>query len=225
MASLTRAEARTLARYLANDDGSNSACTDAQVNTYLEEARQWYASTFPEEFTAQAGSQLITSSTSEYTFTASTYLFRSLDYAYISDTGEPMDKMDIVLIDQKQKLNAYYNAQIPPDARADAAPMRSWGCRRLTDTDWALFTYPANTSSLTINIYGHYELEPLTADTALLVGQQGSRVIARLAAMEIARAAGRDPEFIAALAAQLPDRVATRRADVARVLDSQPMRT
>lgn len=217
MASLTRAEARTLARYLANDDGSNSACTDAQVNTYLEEARQWYASTFPEEFTAQAGSQLITSSTSEYTFTASTYLFRSLDYAYISDTGEPMDKMDIVLIDQKLKLNAVTGA--------DAAPMRSWGCRRLTDTDWALFTYPANTSSLTINIYGHYELEPLTADTALLVGQQGSRVIARLAAMEIARAAGREPEFIAALAAQLPDRVATRRADVARVLDSQPMRT
>lgn len=217
MASLTRAEARTLARYLANDDGSNSACTDAQVNTYLEEARQWYASTFPEEFTAQAGSQLITSSTSEYTFTASTYLFRSLDYAYISDTGEPMDKMDIVLIDQKLKLNAVTGA--------DAAPMRSWGCRRLTDTDWALFTYPANTSSLTINIYGHYELEPLTSDTALLVGQQGSRVIARLAAMEIARAAGREPEFIAALAAQLPDRVATRRADVARVLDSQPMRT
>lgn len=217
MASLTRAEARTLARYLANDDGSNSACTDAQVNTYLEEARQWYASTFPEEFTAQAGSQLITSSTSEYTFTASTYLFRSLDYAYISDTGEPMDKMDIVLIDQKLKLNAVTGA--------DAAPMRSWGCRRLTDTDWALFTYPANTSSLTINIFGHYELEPLTADTALLVGQQGSRVIARLAAMEIARAAGREPEFIAALAAQLPDRVATRRADVARVLDSQPMRT
>lgn len=217
MASLTRAEARTLARYLANDDGSNSACTDAQVNTYLEEARQWYASTFPEEFIAQAGSQLITSSTSEYTFTASTYLFRSLDYAYISDTGEPMDKMDIVLIDQKLKLNAVTGA--------DAAPMRSWGCRRLTDTDWALFTYPANTSSLTINIYGHYELEPLTSDTALLVGQQGSRVIARLAAMEIARAAGREPEFIAALAAQLPDRVATRRADVARVLDSQPMRT
>ena len=217
MASLTRAEARTLARYLANDDGSNSACTDAQVNTYLEEARQWYASTFPEEFTAQAGSQLITSSTSEYTFTASTYLFRSLDYAYISDTGEPMDKMDVVLIDQKLKLNAVTGA--------DAAPMRSWGCRRLTDTDWALFTYPANTSSLTINIYGHYELEPLTSDTALLVGQQGSRVIARLAAMEIARAAGREPEFIAALAAQLPDRVATRRADVARVLDSQPMRT
>lgn len=217
MASLTRAEARTLARYLANDDGSNSACTDAQVNTYLEEARQWYASTFPEEFTAQAGSQLITSSTSEYTFTAAPYLFRSLDYAYISDTGEPMDKMDIVLIDQKLKLNAVTGA--------DAAPMRSWGCRRLTDTDWALFTYPANTSSLTINIYGHYELEPLTSDTALLVGQQGSRVIARLAAMEIARAAGREPEFIAALAAQLPDRVATRRADVARVLDSQPMRT
>lgn len=217
MASLTRAEARTLARYLANDDGSNSACTDAQVNTYLEEARQWYASTFPEEFIAQAGSQLITSTTSEYTFTASTYLFRSLDYAYIVDTGEPMDKMDIVLIDQKLKLNAVTGA--------DAAPMRSWGCRRLTDTDWALFTYPANTSSLTINIYGHYELEPLTADTALLVGQQGSRVIARLAAMEIARAAGREPEFIAALAAQLPDRVATRRADVARVLDSQPMRT
>ena len=217
MASLTRAEARTLARYLANDDGSNSACTDAQVNTYLEEARQWYASTFPEEFVAQAGSQLITSALSETTFTASTYLFRSLDYAYISDTGEPMDKMDVVLIDQKLKLNAVTGA--------DAAPMRSWGCRRLTDTDWALFTYPANTSSLTINIYGHYELEPLTADTALLVGQQGSRVIARLAAMEIARAAGREPEFIAALAAQLPDRVATRRADVARVLDSQPMRT
>ncbi len=43
--------------------------------------------------------------------------------------------------------------------------------------------------------------------------------------MEIARAAGREPEFIAALAAQLPERVATRRADVARVLDSQPMRT
>ena len=217
MASLTRAEARTLARYLANDDGSNSACTDAQVNTYLEEARQWYASTFPEEFTAQAGSQYITSATSEYTFTASTYLFRSLDYAFIAETGEPMDKMDIVLIDQKLKLNAVTGA--------DAAPMRSWGCRRLTDTDWALFTYPANTSSLTINIYGHYELEPLTSDTALLVGQQGSRVIARLAAMEIARAAGREPEFIAALAAQLPERVATRRADVARVLDSQPMRT
>ena len=29
MASLTRAEARTLARYLANDDGSNAACTGA----------------------------------------------------------------------------------------------------------------------------------------------------------------------------------------------------
>lgn len=219
MASLTRAEARTLARYLANDDGSNSACTDAQVNTYLEEARQWYASTFPEEFTAQAGSQLITSATSEYTFTASTYLFRSLDYAYISETGEPMDKMDVVLIDQKQKLNAVTSA--------DAAPMRSWGCRRLTDTDWALFTYPANTlaTPLTINVFGHYELEPLTSDASLLVGQQGSRVIARLAAMEIARASGRDPEFIAALASQLPDRVATRRADVARVLDSQPMRT
>ena len=219
MASLTRAEARTLARYLANDDGSNSACTDAQVNTYLEEARQWYASTFPEEFVAQAGSQLITSALSETTFTASTYLFRSLDYAYISDTGEPMDKMDVVLIDQKLKLNAVTGA--------DAAPMRSWGCRRLTDTDWALFTYPVNsvTTPLTINIFGHYELDPLTSDTALLVGQQGSRVIARLAAMEIARAAGREPEFIAALAAQLPDRVATRRADVARVLDSQPMRT
>jgi hypothetical protein len=217
MASLTRAEARTLARYLANDDGTNSACTDAQVNTYLEEARQWYASTFPDEFVAQAGSQSITSLTSEYTFTTSTYLFRSLDYAFNASSGEPMDKMDIVLIDQKLKLNAVTGS--------DVGPMRSWGCRRINDTDWAVFTYPPNATTQTLNIFGHYELEPLTSDAALLVGQQSSRVIARLAALEIARACGREPEFIAALAAQLPDRVATRRADVARVLDSQPMRT
>jgi hypothetical protein len=217
MASLTRAEARTLARYLANDDGTNSACTDAQVNTYLEEARQWYASTFPDEFVAQAGSQSITSATSEYTFSTSTYLFRSLDYAFNASSGEPMDKMDIVLIDQKLKLNAVTGS--------DVGPMRSWGCRRINDTDWAVFTYPPNATTQTLNIFGHYELEPLTSDAALLVGQQSSRVIARLAALEIARACGREPEFIAALAAQLPDRVATRRADVARVLDSQPMRT
>lgn len=217
MASLTRAEARTLARYLANDDGTNSACTDAQVNTYLEEARQWYASTFPDEFVAQAGSQSITSATSEYTFSTSTYLFRSLDFAYNATSGEPMDKMDIVLIDQKLKLNAVTGS--------DVGPMRSWGCRRINDTDWAVFTYPPNATTQMLNIYGHYELEPLTSDSALLVGQQSSRVIARLAALEIARACGREPEFIAALAAQLPDRVATRRADVARVLDSQPMRT
>jgi hypothetical protein len=217
MASMTRAEARTLARYLANDDGTNAACTDAQVNSYLEEARQWYASTFPEEFVAQAGSQLITTSSSEYTFTASTYLFRSLDFAFNATSGQPMDKMDVVLIDQKLKLNAVTGA--------DVGPMRSWGCRRLTDTDWALFTYPPNIVDMTINVYGHYELEPLTSDASLLIGQHSSRVIARLAALEVARAAGREPEFIAAIAAQLPDRVATRRLDVARVLDSQPMRT
>ena len=100
-------------------------------------------------------------------------------------------------------------------------------CSSDLDTDWALFTYPANSvaSPQTINIYGHYELEPLTSDTAVLLGQHSSRVVARLAALEVARACGRSPDFIAALAAQLPDRVATRRQDVKLVLDAQPVRT
>lgn len=223
MASMTRAEARTLARYLANDDGTNAACTDAQVNSYLEEARQWYASTFPEEFVAQAGSQTFAAGDSEATFNTSTFLFRSLDFAFNATSGQPMDKMDMVLIDQKQKRNAYLTGLSDP--AAEVGPMRSWGCRRVSDLEWALFIYPPNTGSTTINIYGHYELEPLTSDASLLIGQHSSRVIARLAALEVARAAGREPEFIAAIAAQLPDRVATRRLDVARVLDSQPMRT
>lgn len=220
MASLTRAEARTLVRYLVGDDGTNAACTDAQVNSYLEEARQWYAASFPEEFVAQAGSQAITSLLSETTFsTSGSYVFRSLDFAFDATTGAAMDKMDIVLIDQKLKRNAVTGE--------DSAPMRSWGCRRINDTDWALFTYPANSVAApqTINIYGHYELEPLTSDAAVLLGQHSSRVVARLAALEVARAAGRDPDFIASIAAQLPERVATRRQDVKLVLDAQPMRT
>ena len=219
MASLTRAEARTLVRYLVGDDGTNAACTDAQINSYLEEARQWYAASFPEEFVAQAKVVTITSVLSETTFATTTYLFRSLDFAFDATSGAAMDKMDVVLIDQKLKRNAVTGE--------DSAPMRSWGCRRINDTDWALFTYPQNTAldPRSIAIYGHYELEPLTSDAAVLLGQHSSRVVARLAALEVARAAGRDPDFIASLAAQLPERVATRRQDVKLVLDAQPMRT
>ena len=209
MASLTRAEARTLVRYLVGDDGTNAACTDAQINSYLEEARQWYVATFPETFVDYAGNKAITSLLSETTFTTTGYVFRSLDFAFNTTTGKAMDKVDSILLEQKLKRNAITGE--------DSGPMTSWGCRRVNDETWTLITYPTNTTTQGIAIYGHYELEPLTGDNALLFGE--------LAALEVARACGRDAAFIAALAAQLPERVATQRQDVKRMLDSQPMRT
>lgn len=217
MASLLRSEARTLARDIAQDDGSNTACTDAQVDSYLEEARQWYASIYPEDVYARAG--IVIGVESETTLTT-TETYRSLDFAFDFTSGDPMDKGEFVQLIAKQKDDAL-NA-VP------AGIMRTWACIRLTDTTWRIAVYPTQALGNTrqLHIYGHYEVEPLGSDSDnVLFGEHGSRVIARLAALEVARAAGRPAEFITNIASQLPERILTRRADLARMVGVQPART
>lgn len=219
MASLIRSEARTLARYIAQDEGTNPAVSDTEVNTYLEEARQWYGSTFPEDVMLQAGVITFTLASPEATLTTSTAVFRDLSYAYNATTGEPMEKTDNVLLSEKLMLNAV-TAQ-------DTGNAKVWGCMRVNDTDWTVFTYPQLTvPSNNVVIWGHAELEPMTLDAnPVRFGNHGSRVIARLAALEMARAAGRPDDFLADIASQLPERVVTRRQDIARLLGPKPMRT
>lgn len=219
MASLIRSEARTLARYIAQDEGTNPAVSDTEVNTYLEEARQWYGSTFPEDVVAQAtafGAPIA----DEQTITTSTAVFRTIDFAYNASTGKPLDKMEYPLLIQKQQADKL--------ALVGYGDATSFAVYRVNDTDWKVATHPrmdpANTEN--INLFGHAELEPMTLDAnPVRFGNHGSRVIARLAALEMARAAGRPDDFLADIASQLPERVVTRRQDIARLLGPKPMRT
>lgn len=218
MASLTRSEARTLARYIAQDDGSSPAVSDTEANALLEEARQWYGSTFPEDVVAQAGA-IGPPIADEMTLTTSE-VFRDVSFAYNSSTGMPLDKSQYPLLIQRQQADK--SALV---AYGDAT---TFAIYRVDDLNWKVATYPRMdpTNTQTINLYGHQELTPMAADAnSVRFGNHGSRVIARLAALEMARAAGRPDDFLADIAAQLPERVATRRADVARLLGSQPMRT
>lgn len=219
MASLTRSDARTLARYIAQDDGTNPAVSDAEVNTYLEEARQWYGSTFPDDVVAQAGS-LGAPLTDEMTLSTSSAVFRTIDFAYNATTGAALEKSEYPLL--------YANNTAQYLADSTYGDPTSFAVYRLSDTTWKVAFYPKQdpANGVQVTLFGHSELEPMSADgDALRFGNHGSRVIARLAALEMARAAGRPDDFLADIAAQLPERVATRRQDIARLLGPKPMRT
>lgn len=219
-ASLTLATARDLARLIAQDTATTDpGVSDAKVNALIEEARQWYASTFPEDTLALAYNEASAGVTASLNITT-TYTFRSLDTCFCTDTGTLYDKVDYYLLSQK--------AQKDTLASLAATDIASWGCKRddAIDNRWNLVFYPEAAVARKIRIYGHYEVVPLTGDSdVLLFGHHGSRVIARLAAIEVARLCGRPTDFIASIAANLPDRVMTRRDDLKRMLAHHAMRT
>jgi len=219
-ASLTLANARDLARLIAQDTATTApGVSDAKVNSLIEEARQWYASTFPEDMLALAYNESSSAVTTSLALTT-TNTFRSLDTCFCTDTGTLYDKVDYYLLVQKSQKDT--QASVP------ASDIASWGCVRdpVTDNKWNLIFYPTAAVARKIRIYGHYEVVPLTGDSdVLLFGHHGSRVIARLAAIEVARLCGRPTDFLASIAANLPDRVMTRRDDLKRMLANHAMRT
>jgi len=219
-ASLTLANARDLARLIAQDTATTApGVSDAKVNSLIEEARQWYASTFPEDMLAVAYNETSSAVTTSLALTT-TNTFRSLDTCFCTDTGTLYDKVDYYLLVQKSQKDT--QASVP------ASDIASWGCVRdpVTDNKWNLIFYPTAAVARKIRIYGHYEVVPLTGDSdVLLFGHHGSRVIARLAAIEVARLCGRPTDFLASIAANLPDRVMTRRDDLKRMLANHAMRT
>ena len=219
-ASLTLANARDLARLIAQDTATTApGVSDAKVNSLIEEARQWYASTFPEDMLALAYNESSSAVTTSLALTT-TNTFRSLDTCFCTDTGTLYDKVDYYLLVQKSQKDT--QASVP------ASDIASWGCVRdpVIDNKWNLIFYPTAAVARKIRIYGHYEVVPLTGDSdVLLFGHHGSRVIARLAAIEVARLCGRPTDFLASIAANLPDRVMTRRDDLKRMLANHAMRT
>ena len=119
-----------------------------------------------------------------------TNTFRSLDTCFSTDTGQLYDKVDWHLLTQKSQ----YDTQ---NAVA-ASTITSWGCIRTGDNAWSVIFYPSGAVATKIRIYGHYEVPVLTGDSDLvLFGNHGSRVIARLAALEMARLCGRPADFLA----------------------------
>lgn len=216
--SLTLATARDLARLIAQDTATTDpGVSDTKVNSLIEEARQWYASTFPDDTIALARNEASPGVTTSLSLTT-TNTFRSLDTCFSTDTGLLYDKVDWHLLTQKSQY----------DTQNSVAPstITSWGCIRTGDNAWSVIFYPSGAVATKIRIYGHYEVPVLAADIdPVLFGNHGSRVIARLAALEMARICGRQPEFLASIAANLPERVITRRDDLARLLATQAMRT
>lgn len=216
--SLTLATARDLARLIAQDTATTDpGVSDTKANSLIEEARQWYASTFPDDTIALAYNEASAGVTTSLSLTT-TNTFRSLDTCFSTDTGLLYDKVDWHLLTQKSQY----------DTQNSVAPstITSWGCIRTGDNTWNVIFYPSGASATKIRIYGHYEVPVLTADgDAVLFGNHGSRVIARLAALEMARICGRPADFLASIAANLPERVITRRDDLARLLATQAMRT
>lgn len=216
-ASLTLATARDLARLIAQDTATTApGVSDTKANSLIEEARQWYASTFPDDTIALAYNESSAGVTTSLSLTT-TNTFRSLDTCFSTDSGLLYDKVDWHLLTQKSQYDTL-NSVAP-------STITSWGCIRTGDNTWSVIFYPSGASATHIRIYGHYEVPVLTGDSDLvLFGNHGSRVIARLAAIEMARLCGRPPEFIASIAANLPDRVLTRRDDLARMLATRAMR-
>ena len=218
-ASLTLATARDLARLIAQDTATTDpGVSDTKANSLIEEARQWYASTFPDDTIALAYNEASAAVTSAISPLTTTNTFRSLDTCFSTDTGQLYDKVDWHLLKQKAQYDSVNS--VP------ASTITSWGCIRTGDNSWDVLFYPTGSSSTHVRIYGHYEVPVLTADAdPVLFGNHGSRVIARLAALEMARICGRPADFIASIAANLPERVITRRDDLARLLATQAMRT
>lgn len=227
MASLTQTTAVALARLIAQDThATDPGLSTAKVESLLEEARQWYASTFQDDTFALAYTDSETGITGSLTIdtmrggapaecTKATY--RSLDtLMLVSGTGltkaSILDRVDWSLLTQRiQKAGA-------PSGTSIAT---SWACRRLTDTTWNVIVFPNNDTARKVRIYGHYEVPAMGAGAAVLFGNHGSRVIARLAAIEVARLNGQPDDFIASIASQLPERVLTRRKDLQRLLGVQ----
>lgn len=210
MASLTRATARDLARLIAQDtNATNPACTDSNVNDFIEEARQWYGSTFPDEMQGSAGTVSLTAGGTLTT----TATFRSIEYAINSNTGLALPKQDYWLLFQRALADGV-------NLVAATTPA-AWGAIRNAggDNSWSVQVYPVSSSSITMNFYGHFEPALLTGDSdSVQFGQEGSRAIARLAALEVARAAGRPDRFLQSIAAGLPEKVQARRRDVEMLL-------
>ena len=219
-ASLTLANARDLARLIAQDTATTDpGVSDTKANALIEEARQWYASTFPEDTIALAYNESSAAVTASLAFTPG-YAMRSLDTCFSTDTGVMYDKVDYYLLSQKSQKDTQESVA--------ASDITSWGCIRDTTVDnkWNLIFYPTAAVARKIRIYGHYEVTALTGDSdVLLFGHHGSRVIARLAALEMARLCGRPTDFLASIAANLPERVLTRRDDLKRMLAHHAMRT
>ena len=219
-ASLTLANARDLARLIAQDTATTApGVSDTKANSFIEEARQWYASMFPDDTLGLAYNESSAGVTTSLALTTSS-TFRSLDTCFCTDTGTLYDKVDYYLLAQKSQKDT--QTSVP------ASDIASWGCVRdpVVDNKWNLIFYPTAAVARKIRIYGHYEVAVLTGDSdVLLFGHHGSRVIARLAAVEIARLCGRPTDFIASIAANLPERVLTRRDDLKRMLANHAMRT
>lgn len=218
MASLTRAQARDLARLLAQDTATTApGVSDTKANALLEEQRQWYASLFPEDTLSLAYDESSPGVTTSLSLTT-TDTFRTLDVCVGMYGGKLLERVDYHLLAQRSQYDTLNGVA--------ATLATSWGAIRTGDTAWSVLLWPSDNVAKKIRLYGHHEVAPLSADGDLvLFGNHGSRVIARLAAIELARACGRPSEFIAAIAAQLPERVMTRRADLARMLSPQAMRT
>lgn len=218
MASLTLSQARSLTRIIAQDTSStNPANSDSQVNECIELERQWYATEFPDEMVLVAGT--VASLTSTGTLTT-TQTFRSIDFAYHGTTGIALDREDYVRLSHKQFSDSVVGVS--------ASVSTAFGAIRATgaDNSWSVNVYPVSAVAFTATFWGHYEVVPLTGDSdSLLFGQNGSRTICILAALRLANNAGRSDSFKAGIAGMLPERIASRRADVARLLKPKPMVT
>lgn len=219
--SLTRAQARDLARLIAQDTNSTDpGVADAKANVLLEEQRQWYASLFPEDTLSLAYDESSAGVTTSLSLTT-TDTFRTLDVCLLNAYGTLLERVDYYLLAQRSQYDTLNGVA--------ASQPRSWGAIRTGDNAWTVLLWPSAITARKLRIYGHHEVAPMTADSGaggvVLFGNHGSRVIARLTALEIARACGRPPEFLASIAANLPERVVTRRDDLKRLLEPQAMRT
>lgn len=208
--SLTRSEARALARLRIRDTSTvNPGISDANLNLLIEEARQFYASLFPEQFVRNLGTFASTASQIAFqaTIAAGNVEWREITSVYLVGSATPTTYRPMRFANALEEILEAQRLDPAEDEPRDVLVMRSNG----SDTVLDVFTWPIPDAIYSFQIWGRYEPALLTADgDALLFGFHGSRVVARIAALTAARVIGRPEDFVRGIEAELPDRVATR---------------
>ena len=209
--SLLRSEALTLIRAKVRDSSAtNPGLADATYNLLIEEARQFYASVFPEQAHKRLGFTTTISGGNLVSITITTGNIepRNINMTVLETAAGPYRPltpiMDLATILKKQD-----------EDQVLAEPRESYAERSaLSDTIFNVYLYPVPDNVYTISVFGTFEPALLTGNSdPLLFGFHGSRVIANLAAIEACNMLGRPVEFTQALMAKLPEKLQTRMAE------------
>jgi hypothetical protein len=200
VASLTVANMRALGQSLVRD---TTALATSDWLLYLNDAMHAYAALFPDDPALSGALASLSLVLNDSTKDLSVDLRRSVTFAKLTGYGTNLEMIDVGdVLRHRSAAGVTTGAPVEFGLRA-----KSVGA---TDRQLTIEFFPTADASYTLDVYGTVEPTALTGDSDLTpFGHNESRVIARMACIDAARALGRhhEPGFIESLAAALPDRV------------------